>query len=184
MTYFLSKIILLLFLSSCVQNNSIKELEKVAPFDPKAAKKSFLEYKIQIDKAKDSKKLKQKLREDIDLKKFNNEELEISEAELWYEGQNIVRIDVRYYDGAPIGTKHWYIKDSKPVGVTLAQFIQKKDDTIGEKLLYELVYDNIASKWHITDPKSKSEKDIYSAENNADWEILKNLAEKYKPKAE
>lgn len=178
----LSFITLVLFLTSCAQKQTQKESDKPSVFNLEATKKTFTDYKNLIDKTKEEKKLKQKLREDIGLNKFNNEELEISEAELWYEGQNIVRIDVRFYYGAPMGTKHWYIKDGKPIGVILSQFIQKEDDSIGEKLMYELVYDENAKKWHNTDGKTGKDKDFYSAENNAEWELLKNLADKYKPK--
>jgi hypothetical protein len=174
----------LLFISSCGQNESKQQKEKNDSFNLDAAKKTLLEYKNLIDKAKESKKLKQKLREDIGLKKFNNEDIKISEAELWYEGQNIVRIDVRYYDGVPLGTKHWYIKDSKPIGLIVAQFTQKDDGEVDEKLLYELVFDENNNKWLKFDGKNDKEKDIYTTENNAEWESLKNLAEKYKPKAE
>jgi hypothetical protein len=158
------------------------EVDKATPFNLEASKKTFTEYKNLIDRANDKKKLNQKLREDIGFNKLNNEDIEISEAELWYDGQNIVRIDVRYYDGAPMGTKHWYIKHGKPIGVSVAQFIQKGDDSIDEKLIYELVYDESGKKWLNKDVKS--DKDLYSAENNTEWEVLKNLAEKYKPKAD
>ena len=171
----------MLFICSCWQNESKQQLDKISPFNPEAAKKNFIEYKNLIDKVKESKKLKQKLREDIGLKKFNNEDIKISEAELWYEGQNIVRIDVRYYDGVPLGTKHWYIKDSKPIGLIVAQFTQKDDGEVDEKLLYELIFDESNKKWQKFD--GKNDKDLYSSENNAEWELLKNLAEKYKPKA-
>jgi hypothetical protein len=180
----LSFLAILLLFSSCSQKVTKNEVDKATPFNLEASKKSFTEYKNLIDRANDKKKLNQKLREDIGFNKLNNEDIEISEAELWYDGQNIVRIDVRYYDGAPMGTKHWYIKDGKPIGVSVAQFIQKKDDSIGEKLLYEMVYDQIGSKWHNTASKSKYDKDIYSVETNTEWEVLKNLADKYKPKAE
>jgi hypothetical protein len=180
----LSFLAILLIFESCGQKQNKNEADKAMPFNTEAVKKTFTEYKNLIDKAKEEKKLKQKLREDIGLKSFDNKEIDISECELWFDGQNIVRIDVRYYDGAPTGTKHWYIKDSKPIGVSVAQFTQKEDDTIGEKLLYELVYDESGKKWLNTDSKSDKEKDLYSAENNAEWELLKNLAEKYKPKAE
>lgn len=174
----------LILSASCGQKENKNEADKASPFNLEVTKKAFTDYKNLIDKAKEAKKLDQKLREDIGLNKFNNEELEISEAELWYEGQNIVRIDVRFYSGAPMGTKHWYLKDGKPIGVTVSQFIQKEDDSIGEKLMYELLYDENAKKWHNTDGKTGKDKDLYSAENNAEWELLKNLAEKYKPKAD
>jgi hypothetical protein len=177
----LSFFLVIFLLASCAQKLTQNESEKALPFNLESAKKSFTEYKNVIDKAKDKNKLNQKLREDIVFTKFNNENIEISEAELWYEGQNIVRIDVRYYDGAPMGTKHWYIKNLKPIGVSVAQFIQKEDDTIGERLLYEMVYDQNGSKWLNTDAKSKY---TYSEETITEWEILKNIAEKYKPKAD
>jgi hypothetical protein len=178
----LSFLTVLILLVSCGQKENKNEADKATPFNLEVTKKTFTEYKNLIDKAKEAKKLKQKLREDIGLKSFDNKEIEISEAELWYDGQNIVRIDVRYYDGAPMGTKHWYIKDGKPIGVSVAQFIQKGDDSIDEKLIYELVYDESGKKWLNKD--IKSDKDLYSAENNTEWEVLKNLAEKYKPKAD
>ena len=178
----LSFLTVLILLASCGQKENKNEADKATAFNLEATKKTFTEYKNLIDKAKEAKKLKQKLREDIGLKSFDDKEIEISEAELWYDGQNIVRIDVRYYDGAPMGTKHWYIKDGKPVGVSVAQFIQKEDNSIDEKLNYELVYDESSKKWLNKDVKS--DKDLYSAENNTEWEVLKNLAEKYKPKAD
>lgn len=171
-----------LFFTSCVQKSSKNETSGATAFNLETAKKSFLEYKNIIDKAKDEKKLKQKLREDIGIKMFDNEELEISEAELWYDGKDIVRIDVRFYSGAPMGTKHWYVKNGIPVGVSVAQFIQKEDDSVGERLMYELVYEENDQKWHLFDDKIVKQKDFYTTESNKEWELLKNLAEKYKPK--
>jgi hypothetical protein len=180
---------LLLILNSC--NTEVKkETDKKSEFNFEAAGKLFNDNRIQTDKAKEEKKLKQKLREDIGLKKFDTQDVEISEAELWYEGQNIVRIDVRFYSGAPIGTKHWYIKDGKPVGVAVAQFAQAEDASLEEKSLYELLYDESEKRWMPVNMQG-GEKDLdeikkekYNKENNAEWELLKGLSEKFKPKAE
>jgi len=180
----LSFLTLVLFFTSCEQKSSKIETIGTTAFNLEAAKKSFLEYKNQIDKAKDEKKLKQKLREDIGIKMFDNEELEIAEAELWYDAKDIVRIDVRFYSGAPMGTKHWYVKNGIPVGVSIAQYIQKEDDSVGERLMYELVYEENGQKWHLFDEKKEKQKDFHTTENNKEWELLKILAEKYKPKVE
>jgi hypothetical protein len=173
--------ILALLLSACGQKADKNGASK-SEFNKEEAVKNFSEQKTLVDKAKKDKKLKQKLREEIGLKTFNGEAVEITEAELWYEGQNIVRIDVRFYNGLPVGTKHWYIKDGNPLGLDVALFEQDKDASIKEKTIYSLLRNNSANSWIPGSEEVKIEK--VKSENDAEWELLKGLAEKYKPKAE
>jgi hypothetical protein len=71
----LSFLTVLILLVSCGQKENKNEADKATSFNLEVTKKTFTEYKYLIDKAKEAKKLKQKLREDIGLKSFDNKEI-------------------------------------------------------------------------------------------------------------
>lgn len=171
---------LLIVLNSCNNSNDPKtDAPTVPAFNVEQAEKTYIEIKNAVSKARDEKKLKQKLREDISLESFNGEGLDVAEAELWYDNQDIVKIDSRFYDGHPIGTKHWFIKDGIPVAIEIADFIQDEEGFLDEKLTEILFYDSQNNKWY---NKSDSVETKFSAEHRKEWERLQKLAEKYKPK--
>lgn len=175
-----------LFLASCGQQTATSDKkEEKTSFDLQKASTDFKQHKELVDNAKESKKLTQKLRQEIGLKAFDAQEIEISEAELWYEGQNIVRIDARFYKGLPVGTKHWYIKDGNPIGIEVALIEADADGNQSEKAIYQLLRNEADKKWLAADAKGLDEGKLKKAneENEAEWQLLKTLAEKYKPEA-
>lgn len=167
--------------------NQDKEKEAVYKFDAKAAETQFQSIKSAVKEGKASRSLKQKLREEIGLPKFDGKDIEISEAQLWYEGQSIKSIDAGFFDGAPIGVKHWYFEAGLPVAVEVAGYDTDDEGSLIEKARYTVLLDpkeTQDSLINAAEELSAEQQASIFAENRKEWDKLKTLAEKYKPKEE
>jgi hypothetical protein len=186
------KYILMLFfalgLMACNNDTTeTQEQEEVYKFDAQAAEKQYQSIKTAVKEGKSSRSLKQKLREEIGLNRFDGQDIEISEAQLWYEGTTIKAIDAGFFDGAPIGVKHWFCDAGVPVAVEVAGYATDEEGLLIEKAKYVVLLDpkeNQDSIINSTVELSAEQQSAIFAENRKEWDKLKALAEKYKPKAE
>lgn len=167
--------------------NQDKEKETIYKFDAKAAEANYQVIKKAVAAGKESRSLKQKLREEIGLAKFDGQDIEISEAQLWYEGQNIKSIDAGFFDGAPIGVKHWYFEAGLPVAVEVAGYDTDDEGLLIEKASYTVLLDPKETQDSLINTAKElptEQQALIFAENRKEWNKLKALSEKYKPKEE
>ncbi len=178
-------ILCLLFFSACQNKNDKSKIEE--KFDADKAINEFSTYKKAIEQLKDKKKLSQKLFEEIGLLTFDSSNIKISEAEIFNIDNETVKIDVRFFDGAPIGVKHWYFKKDSIIGIEVAR-LKIKDENPVEELLYHLYKDHKSDIWFQSNSKSENKVVKLSAslivEFDKEWQLLKGLIQKFKQKNE
>ena len=178
-----------LFLISCGSDNTNKETTdsseqkalNASQIGEANAKLSTLKENIETGKSKH--KFKQKLREEIGLKKFNTAQVEVSQAELFYDTTAHVHTEVMYFNTIPVGVKKWYITDNNNAYVEVFDYKKAEDATLTENLLYKVIIKPDMVNFFDAKIDLPMEKQAeLSVEITNEQEILTALAQKYTPK--
>jgi hypothetical protein len=149
------------------------------------ASKKMEQLKGSITEGKKAHKFKQKLREEIGMKSFNGNSVEVSQAEIFYDSSATVHIEVIYFKVVPIGMKRWYFDNGIPVAVESFDYEQADDATLTEKQLYKAFMSADESVYEFPNPAMEinaEKRTALTAELVKERQILKELADKYRPK--
>lgn len=147
--------------------------------------KKLEQLKANIAEGKKAHKFKQKLREEIGMKSFNSNAVEVSQAEIFYDSSATVHIEVIYFKVVPIGMKRWYFENGTPVAVESFDYEQAEDASLKEKYLYKAFMSADDSVYEFPNPSMEinaEKQTALTSELVKERQILKELADKYRPK--
>lgn len=162
-------------------DNQVKE----PAFNIDEATVKFNKLKDNVAEGKKKHKFKQKLREEIGMKAFNGAEVEVSQAELFYDSSATVHVEVIYFNVVPLGLKRWYFENEQPIAVEVCDYVQAEDASLEEKKLYRVLIAADDSAYEFPNPEidlSMEKQAELVLELVKERKILKDLADKYRPK--
>ncbi len=186
--YYLSLPILLLLLAACDSGEI-----KTAPDSP-ASPEAFVDahqqwandIKAQVEEAKKNRTLKRKLKEEVGFDRFDGQEAEISQAEIFYDSLSTLHAEIIYFNVVPLGVKRWYIEKEEPILVEVFMYKQDESGSLIEEFLYRVFISPNDDIYEFRDATTQKidfdRQNILVPELSKERKMLKDLANKYRPK--
>lgn len=180
---------LMLFMVACNEAPAEEksQQEETPTFDVAKATKEYQAAKAAFEQAEKANSLKHRFRQEIGLELFNQEEVDISEIELWYDGQQAIRLNTRFQNIIPMGGKYWYIQTGPPLAVEVYKSDQDEEANVIEIPMYTLLLDPTGENHQFINVEAEISEELRAKlieENIQEWKDVQQWIEKYRPKDE